>query len=126
MWVKFSQEMPDSMLLICSFSENQQVWEHPSYGSCYVNIVLDINQPDNIETRIYPNPVTDILQIRMENNNNRCVLIEVISLSGQVVRSYQIVGQSFNVDMADLRPGAYFIRITDDTHRTRTFKTLRQ
>src|SRR5699024_3316409 len=37
--VKFSEEIPDSMLLICSYSDNQDVWQHPSYQNCYVNNV---------------------------------------------------------------------------------------
>ena len=63
--VKFSEEIPDSMLVTCTFSNNQQVWQHQSYPSCYVNIVLSVDQLELFDFKIYPNPFTD--RIHIEN-----------------------------------------------------------
>lgn len=36
--IMFSSEQPDSLILACSFSDNQYVWQHPSYSNCYIQV----------------------------------------------------------------------------------------
>jgi len=46
--VKFSQEMPDSMLLTCTTFDNLLVYQNSSYSDCYINIVLGLETPEAI------------------------------------------------------------------------------
>ena len=86
----------------------------------------DINEIyDDMSIKLYPNPVEDILQISFENYIRKFKMIEVISLSGQIIKSYKTSEQSFSIDMTGINKGLYFIRIYDDNNIKKTFKIIR-
>ena len=80
---------------------------------------------DDISIKLYPNPVEDILQISFENYKSKFKMIEVISLTGQVIKSYKTCEQSFSIDMTGINKGLYFIRIYDDNNIKKIFKIIR-
>lgn len=121
--VKFSQEMPDSMLVTCTFSNNQQVWQHLSYPSCYVNIVLSIDQLELFDFKIYPNPFTD--RIHIENNGLPQYRLSVLNSLGQTAKQIQINNDNQTIDLTDLTPGIYFLRI-DSGDNTKTIKMIKK
>jgi hypothetical protein len=107
--VKFSEEIPDSMLLTCTYSDNQQIWQHPSYQSCYVNIVLGVNQLKFSDFKIYPNPFVD--KIHIENIGLQKYELTVLNSLGQTISQTQINSENSIIDVADLKAGIYFLRI---------------
>lgn len=74
---------------------------------------------------LYPNPVKDILQISFENSISGFKMIEVISFSGQIIKSFKTSDQLFSIDMTGINKGLYFIRIYDDNNIIKTFKIIR-
>lgn len=94
----------------------------------YLTLLLDTTDINEIyaETsiRLYPNPVNDILQISFGDNATGHRRIELISLSGQVIKSYKTSGQSFSIDMAGINKGLCFVRIYDDNDHMKTFKII--
>ena len=123
--VKFSEEVPDSMMLTCSFSDNQDVWEHPFYATCYVNIVL-ILSADNIEKvdfKVYPNPFTE--RIHFENPQKGKYDLSVFNSLGQVVREMQTESNVTTMDLRDLKAGVYFIRM-DNGVNAQTVKVVKE
>lgn len=107
--VKFSEEIPDSMLLTCTYSDNQQIWQHPSYQSCYVNIVLGVDQLKFSDFKIYPNPFVD--KIHIENIGLQEYELTVLNSLGQTISQTQINSENSIIDVADLKVGIYFLRI---------------
>lgn len=110
--IKFSQTVSDSMLLTCTFSNNQQVWQNQSYPTCYVNIVLSIDQLQLFNLKIYPNPFVD--KIHFENLDFRQFELTVLNNLGQTVSKTQINNHNTIIDLADLKAGVYFLRIEDE------------
>lgn len=121
--VKFSQEMPDSMFLTCSFSDNHQVWKHPSYANCYLNIVLGVDKLEFFDLKIYPNPFWD--KIYFENSRIGNYDFAVLNSLGQVVRQIQIESSNQSIDLAELKAGIYFLRISDQG-KTKTMKIVKK
>jgi len=113
---KFSEEMPDSMLLICSTSNNQHFWENPSYTSCYVNIVLDLDNQEAIDFKIYPNPFSD--KIIVENNKNENLEISILNGLGQVLLKMKIISGKKTIDLSKLNQGIYIININSNNRMT--------
>jgi hypothetical protein len=109
--VKFSQEIPDSMLVTCSFSDSQQVWQHPSYSNCYVNIVLSLNRLEALDLNIYPNPFSD--RIIFENNKGQRISLSIINSIGQEVKRIDISDKNTSIDLSDLKDGIYVLRLTN-------------
>ncbi|MFO7573872.1 MAG: leucine-rich repeat domain-containing protein [Bacteroidales bacterium] len=94
----------------------------------YITLIssLDINETyAETSIKLYPNPVEDILQISFENYPGEEKLIEVISLSGQIIKSYKTSEQTISIDMTGINKGLYFIRIYDDNNIKKTFKVIR-
>ncbi len=46
--VKFSQEIPDLLLLTCTTSDDLEIYHNPLYSNCYINIVLGLETPEAI------------------------------------------------------------------------------
>lgn len=78
--------------------------------------------------KVYPNPVTDILKIELFGKTARTFRIELITISGTIVRADRIVftDQFWNLqelNVESLSKGLYFVRIiSDDGIINRTFK----
>ena len=57
---------------------------------------------------VYPNPVSNVLNIRGIDNMNQ---IEVISVTGSVMKKQL---RSASVDVSDLNRGVYFLKVQTD------------
>jgi hypothetical protein len=121
--VKFSQEMPDSMLVTCTFSNNQQVWQHQSYPSCYVNIVLSVDQLEPLDFKIYPNPFTD--RIHIENFGLHQYELTLLNSLGQTVKRTQVNGDNQIIDLTELKAGIYFLSINNGLN-AKTIKIIKK
>ncbi|OFY45764.1 MAG: hypothetical protein A2Z69_00010 [Bacteroidetes bacterium RBG_13_44_24] len=75
--------------------------------------------------KIYPNPVNDILNIRMEMGTERNITVEMFDLLNIVYREDFKQVKDFNkeIDVHKFAPGIYFIRITID-HIPFTFSVI--
>lgn len=65
----------------------------------------------NIALRVYPNPATDEVIIR--SNAGNLQHIELLSLSGQLLRRYDPVGPECRLHLSELSAGLYMLRIRD-------------
>ena len=108
---RFSHEIPDSMLVTCSFSDNQYVWQHTSYDDCYVNIVLGIDQSDMFDFSVYPNPFSDI--VHFENNGLGTYEVTILNGVGQIVSQLHCESKNEAFDLSALKAGVYFMRISN-------------
>lgn len=57
--------------------------------------------------QLFPNPAKEAITIKLENQKEQ--IIQIIELSGRVVRTMQVVGQQ-TIDVHDLVPGIYLVR----------------
>ena len=119
----FSEEIPDSMLVSCTFSDGSQIWHHPAYTNCYIDITLHTGQVEKPELEIYPNPFSDGLQINNLTKNNLQII--VLNNLGQPVKQRQLKVGIQQLDLSGLDAGIYFIRLSDE-RSARTIKLVKQ
>ncbi|MFH2140929.1 MAG: PKD domain-containing protein, partial [Bacteroidota bacterium] len=87
------------------------------FAQAFLNLFIDYqiyvetSVFDKIE--IYPNPAKDILYIENSSNYNS-FKIEIISISGQVIKSDVLDSPKNAIDIDDINPGVYFINIFND------------
>lgn len=74
-------------------------------------VALDVGTPEPIEEiqAVYPNPAFD--QLTIERSTAEPMVAELYNLHGQVMRQTTIRGFKSRVDVNDLTPGIYFLRI---------------
>ena len=68
---------------------------------------------------IYPNPVSDLLQINREKDTE--TLLQIMSMEGRIVNSEIVVSPMHQVDMRNYPSGVYFIQIDG-----RSFKVIKK
>lgn len=113
------------------FENNNMVVNKTSCGDNYFNIsysqnitfdtastvgINDINSNTN-DILIYPNPVSNRLFIETQSNtpNNA----NIISINGEIVKSFKINDQKSDIDISNLPSGMYFLTI--ENHQTTKF-----
>lgn len=120
--IKFSTEMPDSMLVTCTFSNNQQVWQHQNYSSCFVNIVLSADYLKLTDFKIYPNPFSDI--IHLDNFGSQLYELTLLNSLGQTIMRTQVIGNNQTMDLTELKSGIYFLSINNGLN-AKTIKIIK-
>ncbi len=84
-----------------------------SNGGIYVGIDEPSEEHINselISLKIYPNPANDILNIQFEETNVDA-LLNIYDIQGKTMISKQIQQEKTNLDIGNLNPGVYIIRI---------------
>ena len=78
-------------------------------SSATYSTIIDIStiiKENESFTGIYPNPANDFLYIEYENLSS----YQIMNMSGQFITSKEVEGKT-KVDLSDLRPGVYFIKL---------------
>lgn len=70
--------------------------------------ILSASKIDDLKFNVYPNPVTD--EIKLAGNFENAS-VEVISQTGQVVKTVDNVLSGVQISMNDINPGIYFLKV---------------
>ncbi|MBO9200789.1 MULTISPECIES: FG-GAP-like repeat-containing protein [Niastella] len=84
-------------------------------NSEYSNIQL-LQSNSTMEIMVFPNPATDVLQLRV-NNNYSVMNVQVINITGQVVQQFNnlsAAGQVISIPVTQLTSGTYFLSLQSD------------
>ncbi len=111
--VLFSQELPaDSLFTICYKTENDIIWNNPSYEICYVNIVLFNNEILDNSINIFPNPVKNKLRIELQLNEEIEYKVSIIDLSGKLqIHNINKKDYMAEINVSTLKSGFYILLI---------------
>lgn len=114
--VVFSNELnADSLFVTCYKSDNNIIWNNPNYDSCFVHIVMSINEEQNNQLILFPNPVNDILKIDIQENNYKTARISVYNILGSLKSEKTFDNlEPLEIDVTKLLSGIYIMRIEID------------
>ncbi|MCF8276534.1 MAG: T9SS type A sorting domain-containing protein [Flavobacteriales bacterium] len=114
----FSEEMPDSLNLVCTHVNEILYWNNPFYDNCSVNIILDIENPEIPGFSIYPNPSSNQIIISQEQTNTGQFFVS--DMLGKKVLSGSLLSSDQSVDISHLKDGVYIVTVLlDDTPLTK-------
>ena len=72
---------------------------------------------------IYPNPGNGLVNIDMVNEDFSTV--EVLSITGKLVRSFELTGTTGSYDLTELQSGLYFVVfVNENTNKQATHKLI--
>ncbi len=75
----------------------------------YDYVAIDVTSvTENIETRIYPNPTTGIVNIEANGMNH----ITVVNALGQIILDTNISGDQYQLNLGQFQAGVYMVRIS--------------
>ncbi|MGY6563021.1 MAG: T9SS type A sorting domain-containing protein [Luteibaculaceae bacterium] len=97
-------------------------------GFCFEQSFIYLSTNDKIKNKInnivYPNPVQEIIYFREEIKN--IDLIEIIDLTGKRVAIFNDLNNVTQLNLSNLKPGMYFVRLYKGSKIIRTEKVLKQ
>lgn len=93
----------DTQLFI---NNNETVsYDLSSLRKAYFSVTEDINEVENQQLAIYPNPAKDVLKINNIIDNQ---LVTIYSINGAVIKKINASGNT-EINISDLRPGMYVV-----------------
>ena len=86
------------------------LWNSDLYSSMVgienVNVINDFN--------IYPNPANSLFVVSYSLLGNSKTSMEMLDITGQVVKTQLIAGKLTNVDISDLAKGVYIVKVSNE------------
>ncbi len=99
----------------CLISINKDFDEVYLNSSCFPPSVGYNDLHDELELTVYPNPTSSILTI--ETNRNEQLEYQIISLNGKIVRKDTLSSLRNELDLSDLSPDIYVLRIGNESFK---------
>jgi hypothetical protein len=89
-----------------------------------ISIVSGIDETLNIsfQCSVYPNPASNFLTLKFENLKSANLSYQIYDLRGKLLALKQVVANETIIDMSDLSPATYFLRIIQDNKEMKVFK----
>jgi CRISPR/Cas system-associated endoribonuclease Cas2 len=78
-----------------------------------------------IQYSVYPNPVTDILILKINSELSSLYMVSLYDINGRCLEVKKIIGIETDIDMKNRLPATYFLKVTDGNIVVKTFKIIK-
>ena len=78
----------------------------------------------NYEATIFPNPTSDVLNIRTSTFEN--VTYTLYDALGKLVKQGKLSTEQTAIQVSQLAPGRYSLTLNNETEKLKTFKLIKQ
>ncbi len=79
---------------------------------------VSLEEYDKFFTKLYPNPTSDVLNIHVKPNEDKTLIVKVISINGQVLisesKSINSGETELNINVSTLSAGTYFVLLEEE------------
>ncbi len=92
-----------------------------------ISVVTTIEEATgiNLSVSVYPNPTTDYLQLKVESEKLKDLSFQLFDLSGKLLQSEKIRGNQTSINMSNLAPATYFVKVFQGNEEVKTFKIIK-
>jgi len=91
-----------------------------------IYVTTGVNQTAiNLEMIVYPNPTTNYLTLKVENEHIERLTYQVIDLQGKVIENKKVTADNTIIKMEALPKATYFLKVTDNNKTVKTFKVIK-
>jgi len=85
-----------------------------------VNLISDVEDisltEQDFQINIYPNPVSEILNINMQESWSSFTKVEIFDAKARLINTSQIIESQFEINLKNYVSGLYYIRIVSDNN----------
>ncbi len=77
---------------------------------------------------VYPNPTTDFLTLKVDASTTlsiQSMSYQLFDISGKLLENKKLTGNEISIDMKNLVPSTYFVKVTDSNKEVKTFKIIK-
>lgn len=72
---------------------------------------VEESDPNQLSATVWPNPVSDFLNIELHDQNHTKCRIRLVSPLGEVIFDSESYGSIFSIDLSQFSPGVYFLSL---------------
>jgi hypothetical protein len=92
-----------------------------------ISVVTGIEEAKEIslEFSVFPNPVTDVLRLKIENFETDNLRYQLFDINGSLLQNNKIEGNETNIFMKSLLPATYFLKVTSNNKVVKTYKIVK-
>jgi len=93
-----------------------------------ISIILGLEKFKEIGMTLstYPNPVTDLLILKVESVVWKDLNFQMYNSEGKILFSDNLLNAESNIDMSALAPGMYLLRVCMEKDPVKTFKIIKK
>lgn len=102
-----------------TFSESQGV-QQP-----YVVVVTSVDDETNLEVSTYPNPTTDVITLKIGNQDSETLSYQLFDLNGKMLRSEQVTTGQTTIPMDGLSASTYILNVIANNKSIKTFNIIK-
>ena len=92
-----------------------------------ISVISGLDQFEDLDWIIstYPNPVTDLLTLKVESLDGSELTFRLFNNEGKMVSSDKLLDSETDIDMSHLAPGTYFLQVFMEKDAVKTFKIIK-
>ena len=80
----------------------------------------------NLECKVYPNPASDYMNLRIDNYTEKEDLrYQLFDMNGRLLKNEKLQDYETSISMVNFSQGTYFLKITDNRKEIKTFKIIK-
>ena len=92
--------------------------------------VAGIDEANGISLKVtaYPNPTTDYLTLEIDASTSlsiQSMSYQLYDIQGKVLQNQKITGYRTSIDMNNLVPSTYFVKVIQENKAVKTFKVIK-
>ena len=92
-----------------------------------ISVVSGMKEADDINLLVsaYPNPATDYLILRVNHFEISNLSFQLFDIDGRLLMSKILSGNETSIDMSDLVPAIYFLKVIERNKEIKTFRIIK-
>ena len=92
-----------------------------------ISVVNGLDNTNTIDLQIlaYPNPVTDLLRLSIENFETISFSVQLIDMNGNLLQSDIFRSKDITIDMSQFKPSVYYLEVIENNRMIKTFKIIK-
>ena len=92
-----------------------------------ISVVTGLEEANgiNLNCLVYPNPTTDYLQLKIENEKLTGLIYQLFDMNGKLIETKIIESNETSISMKNLLVATYFIKVMQNNKEIKTFKIIK-
>lgn len=92
-----------------------------------ISVISGIERAEGISLtcKLYPNPVTDYIMLKIENYNMENLSYQIFNINGKLLDNKKITDRITHVSMQQFKPAAYILKLIDKDKEIKSFKIIK-
>ncbi len=89
-----------------------------------ISVISGFDEANDIDLQVtsYPNPVTDLLKLRLPTTKTTELICNLYDINGNLLERIEISSIETTIDMSQLAPSVYYLEVTENHSILKSFK----